>query len=229
MRRLESRAEGPLRGRSAFCLRVGMGLIIVLASLMVTAAPSFAREVPVKNWWVLDFKISKPHVRNMQDDDGEYKNFIYFTYTVSNKTEEKIYFCPDFLIETDVNTRHWDGLFHKLQYQLETMRGRALDNAAEIVGFIEPGETKEGIAIFRGVDDRADRLIFYCFGFTNAYRFDDRDENKILYRVWKIIYNRPGDEIDRFLDKLIFEDQIWDYHGIDKKPLPEIEETGTGE
>ena len=223
MRRLASRSEGSFRGKRPCLRKMGMGLMAVLVSLAV-AATAISRDVPVKNWWTLDFNISEPHVRHMQDDDGVYKNLIYFTYAVTNKTEEKVYFCPDFLIETDLGTKHWDGLFHKLQYEIEAQRGRPMFNSAEIIGFIDPGETKEGIAVFKGVDDSADKLTFYCFGFTNAYKFDERDENKILYRVWKIIYDRPGDEIDRHLDKMIFEDHIWDYHGLDKEEAKEAEQ-----
>ena len=189
----------------------GVSILVVFAC---AAAVLYSKEVPVKEWWQLDFKISKPQMRYFKDYDGRYRNFLSMTYRVTNKTNKKIHFYPDFVIKTDVNTRHLDTIFPKLQTQLESERRKNYLNAAQVTGPIGPGETKQGVAIFKNVDDWADKLIFYCFGFTNAYKFDERDESKILYEVWRIDYHRPGDEIDRQYDKLIFIEEKWDYQGL---------------
>jgi len=186
----------------------------ILLVFALTGTVVYSKEVPVKEWWQLDFKISKPQVRHFRDYDGRYRNFLFMTYTVSNTTKKKIYFYPDFVIKTDVNTKHLDTIYPKLQGQLERERGKIYLNAAQVTGPISPGQTKAAIAIFKNVDPRADKLIFYCFGFTNAYKFDERDENKILYKVWRMDYNRPGDEIDRQYDKLIPVESRWDYEGL---------------
>jgi hypothetical protein len=201
--------------RSGWPFERRIALALSLAVLLACSATSLStREVPLKNWWELDFKISQPQVRFFKDYDGTFRNFVLFTYTVTNKTKQDIRFYPDFLIETDVNTQHWDTVFIKLEEQVEAEEGRTILNSAQVIGVIKPGETKRGLAVFRGVDDRADWLHIYCFGFTNAYKFDERDEDKILYRVWRMDYHRPGDEIDRRYDRLIFSESAWDYHAL---------------
>jgi len=194
---------------------------IIFAFLLMLSVHLFSREALLKNWWELSFNISTPVIRNFQDEDGVYKNFIFITYKVTNKTKGNIYFCPDFLIETDVNTRYWDSLHLKLEQQIEMERGKGYLDGAGIIGGIEPGETKEGIAIFKNVDDKADELAFYCFGFTNAYKLDDKVENKALYKVWKIIYRRPGDEYERQRDKVTLEFEDWDHKALEKEE-PEV-------
>jgi len=188
-----------------------------LAVFIFMEVPLFSKEVPVKDWWHLDLKISEPQIRNIRDYDGKYKNFIYFTYKVTNGTNDEIFFCPDFLICTNLKTKHWDGLHLNLQFQVEADVGRKYLNCSEVIGYIKPGDSIEAMAVFKGVDDRADEISIHCFGFTNAYKYDERDENKILYEVWKKVYKRPGDEIERHRDKMILQWKGWTYKAVEKK------------
>ncbi len=63
------------------------------------------------------------------------------------------------------------------------------DGSTELVGTIQPGETRYGVGIFPLPDPEFDELTLIVDGLNNTYRFDRRQK-----RVLAIRFRRPGDE-----------------------------------
>lgn len=95
--------------------------------------------------------------------------------------------------------------------------GRML-NAGELRAkrFINPGETYEGIAMFRGVDPRAQVVEVHLHGLVDSLVMTFRDEVTPSYRyenlVWKVRYRFPGDEFERDRDVLTEARRWWSGH-----------------
>jgi hypothetical protein len=76
---------------------------------------------------------------------------------------------------------------------------------------IKAGETRECVAIFKGVSENMDRLTVEFVGLTNDVVIETVADHtrKVTYRVFQIVYERPGDEFYPSLDKMTFVRKGW--------------------
>jgi hypothetical protein len=158
------------------------------AVMLVSAQAQAARES-----WSLDFK----HTDLRYVTVGA-KVCAYMTYEVTNKTGAARKFFPIFRVETDTNQITYAMADAAAAAAIRAKTGKNVLDINQISGDFADGETKIGVAVFRGLDPEADTVKVYITGLTDAYRYQDEDSRQGFQRMmWKIHWYRPGDAAGR--------------------------------
>lgn len=150
----------------------------------------------------------------------------YLAYRVINRAgdtqanpsevpDEKPMFTPEFLLVTEDTTpqkRYFDRVIPVAQAAINKRERHNYRTAVELLGdlpALTPANSKslkslDGIAMWRGVDPKADKFKVYMTGFSNGYRIrklpngEEAVERKtIVQEFW-----RPGDEIDQHEEEI---------------------------
>ena len=155
--------------------------------------------------WVLDFAF-KPIRMITVDVPGKGRQQIhYMYYRVINHTGKPRVFVPQFSLVTDTGQRLEDTvlplavkIIQDREDPLKPVRG-----AVEIMGTIPPSSRKGiddavfGVAIWTGVDPRADRLNVYVRGLSDGYQLvqpPNQPKPVVRHKTLRIDYIRRGDE-----------------------------------
>ncbi len=81
---------------------------------------------------------------------------------------------------------------------IRAKHGKNFLDINQISGALPDGETKLGVAVFRGLDPAADHVKVYVTGLTDAFRYQDEDNRNGFQRMmWKVYWYRPGDAASR--------------------------------
>ena len=243
-------------------------------SLVLVGLAALPAAAQVRTRWRLEFEHAKPSMHTYRSSLGEYENYWYFTYTITNRTADiiiPIHLDIALYGEAGKDNLHDVGkvdmaalkavLADRLtaeQYRFGQYAGQTLvpeEVEVSIVSkdaklgrrspgiiwdsvkklkegnlylnkkeireklIINPGQTYQGIAIFRDVDPRHKVLTVQVSGlvdFVKIARFDpDKGpifEYENLMRWTR--YQFPGDVFDRENDVLTFDDQGWEARRI---------------
>ena len=192
-------------------MRKAASFLVVLA-VVTAGAYVYAQRFSRLNSWELTFASKPLRVLEVRERTG-INPYTYILYEITNNTDSAVDFYPGFEIETA------DGEVTTASVKPVIFSKIVADSVGEILSFqdmagvIEPGETKKGVAIFEGVDPAADVLAAYVTGLTGDFvtRATEEGAVRVLYRTYKMIYRRPGDEYHAQLDpvKLLSSEWVW--------------------
>lgn len=154
--------------------------------------------------WVLNFAFKSLRMRTVDIPGKGRRQIHYLYYRVVNKTGEPRDFVPQFTLLTDTGKRYEEAVLPKA---VEIVKNREdpsirLLGAVDVVGRIPPS-AKEGIddavfgvALWDGVDPRADRLSIYVRGLSDGWQDVTTPDGKQItkYKTLRIDLIRRGDD-----------------------------------
>ncbi|WP_435011213.1 hypothetical protein P12x_002514 [Tundrisphaera lichenicola] len=172
--------------------------------------------------WVLDFAFKPLRLMTVVDEKGR-RDVHYMYYQVVNKTGEPRFFVPQFTLVTDTGMRYEDAVLPQAVKQIQLREDPSIQNlhgAVEIVGMVPPS-TKQGIddavfgvAIWEGVDPKADKLSVFVRGLSDGYREEpaaDGGKPLVRYKSLQIDFIRRGDEHDLKERELILDEPPFEW------------------
>jgi hypothetical protein len=156
--------------------------------------------------WVLDFAFKPVRLRTIDTDKGR-RTIHYLYYRVVNHTGKPRTFVPQFSLVTDTGQRLEDAVIPQAIPIIQAREDASvpLRGAVDIMGIIPPS-AKEGIddaifgvAVWDGVDPKADRFRIYVRGLSDGYQLiqpTDGSKPVVRYKTLQIEFIRRGDERD---------------------------------
>ena len=183
--------------------------VLLLGTALAAASYAYDIRISRLDSWELTFSCKPPRVMEILDG-ADLTEYTYVIYEIKNDTSQEIDFFPTFNIETDNGKVCDSAIFPNVETAIKKRFGKDILSFREIVGLIKPGETKRGMAIFKGVDPASDHLNLYVVGISGNFKVDEV-EGKIvtLYRAYKLTYFRPGDAWHVALDPVTLQDSDW--------------------
>jgi len=162
--------------------------------------------------WTLEFESGIPRRLVIANPLGEDEVYWYMLYKVTNKTRVERHFIPDISIETETKKVYMDGLYPAPEAAAEKKKGKKFLNFAEMIGKIKPGQTKEGIALFRQIDPTADEIRLVVLGITNEFKIEKTEAGKVCWhRALVVTHKRPGDEHYLPSKRVYFYGRTWSW------------------
>src|SRR5262245_1912899 len=129
--------------------------------------------------WVLDFAYKQPVRIMLVDIPGKGRRLVhYLYYRIVNRTGKPRMLVPQFSLVTDTGKRYEDTVLPTAVRNIQAREDppRPVLGAVDIMGTIPPS-TKEGIddavfgvAVWEGVDPKADRFSVYVRGLSDGYQ-----------------------------------------------------------
>jgi hypothetical protein len=154
--------------------------------------------------WVLEFAFKPVRLRTVETGKGR-RSVHYLYYHVVNRTGKPRMFVPQFSLVTDTGQRLEDAVIPQAIPIIQAREDASipLRGAVDIMGVIPPS-TKEGIddavygvAVWDGVDPKADRFSIYVRGLSDGYQVlqpPDGGKPVVRYKTLRIDLIRRGDE-----------------------------------
>lgn len=165
-----------------------LGVLVVLMALGREAA---ARQP----FWVIDFEHAHPKRTYVEDPVKGPIYYWYMTYKVINRSEKARWIAMDAHLATDTGETYRDAPHPIVQKQIQKEDRRSYLNCVQVVGLLKPGTQKHGIAVFKSVDPKADRLTFTFGGLTGRKVVKSDRRTETYQRMIRVVeYSIPGDE-----------------------------------
>jgi hypothetical protein len=190
-----------------------------LPRLATTAVPRRAGEPNVtiidasvlprdrQSIWVLDFAFKPVRLITVEVPGKGRRKVHYLYYRVINRTGKSRNFVPQFTLVTDTGRRYEDtpSLPEAVkQIQMREDPTRPLVNGPTAMGTIPPTGKKEGVddavhgvAIWEGVDPKADAFSVYVRGLSDGYQLitpPGGSEPVRRDKTLRMDFSRPGDD-----------------------------------
>jgi len=176
------------------------------------AVAAYAADVRMSrlNTWELTFSSNPPRVINLTEGTTN-TIFTYVCYEVKNDTSQEIDFYPAIQIESENGIVATAGVYPGAEAEISKRCGRDMLGFSKIIGIIKPGETKKGLAVFKGVDAEAKKLLLYVSGLSGDFTVNQGKDGGlvVMYRTFKATYYRPGDEWHLEIDPVTLESSEW--------------------
>lgn len=154
--------------------------------------------------WVLDIAYKPLRMYTIDGPDKGRRQVHYLYYKVVNRTGQPRQFVPQFTLVTDTGQRLEEAVLPKAVKLIQAREDPTYNllGAVDVAGMIPPS-TKEGVddavygvAIWEGVDPKADRMSIYVRGLSDGYhemKAPDSDKPVIRYKTLRIDLIRRGD------------------------------------
>ena len=187
----------------------------IIVALLVLGLACTA-GVSLRDFWKAEFKHTG--LRYITVNDPVTGNVIipYTTYTVTNKTGADRDVAPIFQVETDTGQITFAIPSPHIVKAINKKHGKTFLDIDKIAGTLKNDESKQGVAVFRNLDAKADHVKVYISGLTNAFRYQDEDNRKgFQRRVYHIYWYRPGDEVNRPVDRTDTKHDDWIWRSTD--------------
>jgi len=160
--------------------------------------------------WQLRFEPFTPRMLTLEDADGTKHAYWYVTYHLTNPHKSPKPLLLDLWFLTEHGKRFDDLPLPTVLQAIEERYGRRYLSRNEISGLIKPGETKEGVAIFRRVDPAADYFWLYIRGLAAREVLNpDQDESTIRVHVLRFAYHWPGDARLKRIEDVALKGRKW--------------------
>ena len=160
-----------------------------------------------KNIFVLNFAY-KPLRLTQVDLPGKGRREVhYLFYQVVNRTGRPRMFVPQFTLITDTGKRYEDSVIPQAVTKIKHREGSTIEDlygAVAVMGMVPPS-TKQGVddavfgvAVWEGVDPKADKLQIFVTGLSNGQRQDTTPDGKpvIRHKSLQLDFIRRGDHFD---------------------------------
>jgi len=155
--------------------------------------------------WVLDFAFKPVRLITVDVPGKGRRIFHYLYYRIVNHTGQTRRFIPQFSLVTDTGKRYEDTVLPQGVKNIQAREDPTyrLLGAVDIMGNVPPS-TKEGIddavygvAIWEGVDPKADRFNIYVRGLSDGQQVINPPEGAkpiVRYKTLRIDFIRRGDD-----------------------------------
>lgn len=155
--------------------------------------------------WVLDFAFKPVRILTVEIPGKGRQLIHYMYYRVINHTGKPQMFVPQFSLVTDTFKRYEDTVLPMAVRNIQAREDPSIPllGAVNIMGIIPPS-IKEGIddavfgvAIWEGVDPKADRFSIYVRGLSDGYQLvapPDGAKPVVRYKTLRADFIRRGDE-----------------------------------
>jgi hypothetical protein len=155
--------------------------------------------------WVLDFAFKPVRLRTIDIPGKGRKTLHYLYYRVINHTGKPRMFVPQFSLVTDTSQRVEDAVIPQAVPLIRLREDGSIPllGAVNIMGMI-PASTREGIddavygvAVWEGVDPKADRFSIYVRGLSDGYQLvpsPNGGKPDVRYKTLRIDFIRRGDD-----------------------------------
>jgi hypothetical protein len=173
--------------------------------------------------WVLDFAFKPVRLRTIELPGKGRRIIHYLYYRVINHTGKPRMFVPQFSLVTDTRQRLEDAVIPQAIPIIQAREDASVPllGAVNIMGMIPPS-TKEGIddavygvAVWEGVDPKADRFSIYVRGLSDGYQLiqppDSSSKPVARYKTLRIDFLRRGDERDLNEKEILLNDPPYEW------------------
>ncbi|MHC4712644.1 MAG: hypothetical protein ACYTAN_05140 [Planctomycetota bacterium] len=182
---------------------------VAVTAVVTLGAYAYAQRLSRLNSWELDFACNSPRVIEMVEE-GALQVYTYVIYEVTNRTGSEVDFYPTFEIETDDGKVTRSGIYPNAFLAIRKELARDMFDFKDMVGVMQPGESKRGVAVFKNSDPGTDRLTVYVGGLTGDFKTQVEDNAVVAYyRTYKLVYRRPGDQFSAGIDPITLESTEW--------------------
>lgn len=127
--------------------------------------------------WILEFTFKPIRIQTVDVPGKGRRQIYYLWYKVVNRTGDPRLFVPQFTIVTNTGQKLADTVIPQAIPLIQTREGGdPLLSTVDIVGMIPPStkdtvdEAVYGVAIWDGVDPKADKFSIYVTGLSNGYK-----------------------------------------------------------
>lgn len=175
----------------------GLALATVMCLGMSGRGEAAPKPAAVPQRWALDFE---PGELRLYTDEREGRVYWYFTYKVTNGTDQDQIYAPEFTLLSDngdilVSGRNVQPRVE--QDLLELLANDLLESQNQVIGEIRqgPGQAREGLVVWPATDlDVTDISMFIAglSGDTAAVRLPGTDKEVILRKTLQRDYLVPG-------------------------------------
>ncbi len=157
--------------------------------------------------WVLEFAYKPLRLRTVEVPGKGTRIIHYLYYRVINHTGAARPFIPQFTLITDTGKRYEEAVIPSAVNQIRLREAPEINliGAVEIDGMIPESKRKNvddavfGVAMFEGVDPKADALHVYVRGLSDGHKdvVKQGSEKPITtYKTIRLDFIRRGDHID---------------------------------
>jgi hypothetical protein len=158
--------------------------------------------------WVLDFAYKPLRIITV-DINGKRRDVHYLYYQVINRTGQPRMFVPQFSLVTDTGKRYEDSVLPQAVKVIQNREDPSIQNlygAVDIMGMVPPSNKQGvedavfGVAVWEGIDPRADKLTIFVKGLSDGYREDpapDGGKPVIRYKALQVDFIRRGDHLSQ--------------------------------
>lgn len=174
--------------------------------------------------WVLDFAFKPLRIVTVDIPGKGRRDVHYLYYQVINRTGQPRLFVPQFTLITDTGKRFEEVVLPQAVKVIQNREDPAIQNlygAVEIMGMVPPS-TKQGVedavfgvAIWEGVDPKADKLTIFVRGLSNGYREDPSPDAGgkpvVRHKSIQIDFLRRGDEYGLKEREIILSDPPYEW------------------
>jgi hypothetical protein len=173
--------------------------------------------------WVLDFAFKPLRIITVELPGKGRREVHYVYYQVINKTGEPRMFVPQFTLVTDTGKRYEDTVLPQAVKQIQNREDPSIQNlygAVDIMGMVPPSKKQGvedavfGVAVWEGVDAKADKLTIFVKGLSNGLREDvapDGGKPVIRHKTLQINFIRRGDQFDQKEREIIPGEPVYDW------------------
>jgi len=190
-------------------LRKSISAVAILLGI-VAGVLAYEMRISRLNSWELTFTSKPPRAVEFVEN-GALVNYRYVVYEVKNNTSQDVDFFPTFVMETEDGVTYAAQIFPAVVKRVQEHYGKQVLDTTKITGVLKVGESKKGVAVFRGVNGASDTLTVYVGGLSGDLKSEKTPEGEIvvLYRTYKLVYGRPGDEFVLALDPVNLKSAEW--------------------
>lgn len=155
--------------------------------------------------WVLNFAFKPLRMISVEVPGKGRRQIHYLAYRVVNRTNEPRDFVPQCTLITDTGRRYEEAVIPKAVKNIQVREDptRPLLGPVEIAGVIPPSTRERvddvvfGVAMWDGVDPKADRMSIYVRGLSDGYvesPATDGGKPNVRYKTLRIDLIRRGDD-----------------------------------
>ncbi|MBI4713153.1 MAG: hypothetical protein HY762_07640 [Planctomycetes bacterium] len=201
-----------------------LAVSFLLLPLFAETDEKAMRTFALKKRWEIELNYQPPRYFTYVDQLDSRHNYLYFVYTLTNKTTEPIRLAVDIVLKTSTNRYCQDSFYPLVEDEIiaaeekltglplgvrkdaakkfkergKYLNGRELWNRGEI----KANEILTALAIFDGVDPSADEIEFFFGGLVDVIKQHHEKGNPKLVqeyecKIYRILYTCAGDEFHR--------------------------------
>ncbi|MBN2491723.1 MAG: hypothetical protein JXQ29_12825 [Planctomycetes bacterium] len=179
-----------------------------LAALSLVLALVCAGASTAQPRWQLKVTPGEPGVVAVFDVLNQGTNYWYFPFSVTNPGPEARQVILTVKALTDTRRTYLSGFYPEAKQRVERVLGRKFRGMSELRGEINPGETWEGVALFRSVDPVMDAITFQVRGIEDpVVRIKGVSYYEV--RALEFTYKQLGDEYFPWEDPIEYVGRKW--------------------
>lgn len=190
-----------MKGRK---MKKGIAILLVFFVAVFVLSGNLSAE---KRW---NLKFEQGDLKRISIKTGiKWDAYWYLTYKVTNNTEQSIPMVLGIKAFSDATkTVYYEGYYKRVEEAIEKKTGKGYLNIKDMRTTIEPGESKEAIAIFGKINESTDTLKIQICGLWDRISHEGK-KTFIEKKALELVFYRPGDEYFPQYDTIYFKSKKW--------------------